>query len=115
MSDFQEKDLVTRRFGLNSNFRGAYEITDLLISIDLRKRNTELILRLSIISPCFKLSFLPEYSVTGKNGCQNPPVEPFPRFQKSSRLSFFLPCVVFCYTNKLWAIQHKKLLSSSNV
>ena len=50
---------MTRRFQLNSNFRGADEIKDLLISIDFVNRNTELLLLFSIISPwlhkCFSV------------------------------------------------------------
>ena len=48
---FWERSLVTRRFGLHSDSRGAVEIKDLPISIDFRNRNTELLLLFSIISP----------------------------------------------------------------
>ena len=52
---FWGRSLLTRRFGLHSNSRGADEIKDLPISIDLRNRNTELLLLFSIISQCLDL------------------------------------------------------------
>ena len=48
---FWGRSLVARRFGVHPNSQGADEIKDLLISIDFRNRNTELLLLLSITSP----------------------------------------------------------------
>ena len=48
---FSKRSLVTRRFELHSNSRGADEIKGLPISIDFCNRNTELLLQFSIISP----------------------------------------------------------------
>ena len=48
---FWGRSLVTRRFGLHSNSRGAGEIKGLLIWRDFRNRNTKLLLLFSIISP----------------------------------------------------------------
>ena len=49
---FWGRSLVTRRFGLPTNSRGADEIKGLPISIDFPNRITELLLLFSIISPC---------------------------------------------------------------
>ena len=47
---FYGTSLVTWCFGLHSNSRGAYEIRDLLTSIDFSNRNTQLLILLSIIA-----------------------------------------------------------------
>ena len=49
---FWGRNLLTRRFGLHSNSRGVYEITDLPVPTVFRDRNMELLLLLSIVSPC---------------------------------------------------------------
>ena len=54
---FWGRSLMTKRFGLHSNSRGAVEIKDLLISLDFRNRNTELLFLFRIISPCFEVSW----------------------------------------------------------
>ena len=59
---FWERNLVTKRFWFHSNSRGADEIKGLIISIDLRDRNTELLPLFSIISPWFN----PPYSIKVK-------------------------------------------------
>ena len=53
---FWGRSLVTRRFGLYSNSRGADEIKFFPISIEFRNRNTELLLLFSIISTRFKIA-----------------------------------------------------------
>ena len=59
---FWERNLLTKRFWFHSNSRGADEIKGLIISIDFRDRNTELLPLFSIISPWFK----PPYSINIK-------------------------------------------------
>ena len=49
---FRGRNLVTRRYDLHSNFRGADEIKGLRISIDFCNRNTDLLPLFSMISPC---------------------------------------------------------------
>ena len=52
---FWRSVLMTRRFGLFSIFRGAYEIKGLPISMEFRNWKAELLLVFNIISPCFKV------------------------------------------------------------